>query len=68
MTAGQENVIAAATELIGAMFPRPLAPAYPEISSILQRAIQSALLGSRRMPEGRRFEGRQPRARLGKRM
>ena len=38
-------MVAAATESIGAMFPRPLVPAYPEISSILQRAIHSVLLG-----------------------
>ena len=30
---------------LGAMFPRPLVPAYTEISAILQRYIHSALLG-----------------------
>jgi len=45
VTTGQEKVVAAATASIGAMFPRPLVPAYPEISSILQRAIHSVLLG-----------------------
>ena len=45
VTTGQENVVAAANQSLGAMFPRPLVPAYPEISSILQRAIHSVLLG-----------------------
>ncbi len=45
VTEGQENVVAAADRSLGAMFPRPLVPAYTEISSILQRYIHSALLG-----------------------
>jgi multiple sugar transport system substrate-binding protein len=45
VTAGQENVVAAANQSLGVMFPRPLVPAYTEISSILQKYIHSALLG-----------------------
>jgi multiple sugar transport system substrate-binding protein len=45
VTAGQENVVAAAKQSLGVMFPRPLVPSYTEISSILQRYIHSALLG-----------------------
>ena len=45
VTEGQENVVAAADKSLGAMFPRPLVPAYTEISAILQRYIHSALLG-----------------------
>jgi multiple sugar transport system substrate-binding protein len=45
VTEGQENVVAAADKSLGVMFPRPLVPAYTEISAILQRYIHSALLG-----------------------
>jgi multiple sugar transport system substrate-binding protein len=45
VTEGQENVVAAADKSLGVMFPRPLVPAYSEISGILQRYIHSALLG-----------------------
>ena len=45
VTKGQENVVAAASQSLGAMFPRPIVPAYTEISSILQRYIHSALIG-----------------------
>jgi multiple sugar transport system substrate-binding protein len=45
VTKGQDNVVAAANQSLGAMFPRPLVPAYTEISSILQKNIHSVLLG-----------------------
>src|SRR5262249_24085966 len=45
VTQGQETVVAAANQSLGAMFPRPQVPAYTEISSILQKYIHSALLG-----------------------
>jgi len=42
---GQEAIIKAANTSIGLMTPRPMFPAYPELSSLLQGAIQKALTG-----------------------
>jgi len=45
ITAGQEELIAAAKVGLGAMYPRPTTPKYQELSVALQQAIQEALLG-----------------------
>ena len=45
VTAGLENVIAAAKTSLGLMFARPATPSYPELSAILQKNIQQVLLG-----------------------
>ncbi len=45
VTAGQEELIAAAGVGLAAMYPRPTTPAYNELSALLQVAIQEALLG-----------------------
>lgn len=45
VTAGQEELIAAAGTGLAAMYPRPTTPAYNELSALLQVAIQEALLG-----------------------
>ncbi|MBC7740349.1 MAG: extracellular solute-binding protein [Candidatus Saccharibacteria bacterium] len=45
ITAGQEELIAAAKLALGAMYPRPTTPKYQELSVALQQAIQEALLG-----------------------
>ena len=45
ITAGQEELIAAAKVALGAMYPRPTTPKYQELSVALQQAIQEALLG-----------------------
>ncbi|MGB8811698.1 MAG: extracellular solute-binding protein [Paracoccaceae bacterium] len=45
ITAGQEELIAAAKVGLAAMFPRPTTPKYQELSAALQQAIQEALLG-----------------------
>lgn len=45
VAAGQEDVVAAANTSIAIMTPRPMFPAYPELSSILQKAIHKALSG-----------------------
>ena len=45
VTAGQEELIAAAGVGLAAMYPRPTTPGYNEISALLQVAIQEALLG-----------------------
>lgn len=45
VTAGQEEVVAAANTSLAIMTPRPMFPAYPELSSILQKAIHKALSG-----------------------
>ncbi|HMT13349.1 MAG TPA: extracellular solute-binding protein [Aestuariivirga sp.] len=42
---GQEAIINAANVSIGVMMPRPMFPAYPELSTLLQIAIQKALTG-----------------------
>jgi multiple sugar transport system substrate-binding protein len=42
---GQEALVAAANVGLGAMYPRPTTPSYVELSTILQQAIQQALLG-----------------------
>ncbi len=42
---GQEAVVAAANVSIGVMTPRPQFAAYPELSTLLQAAIQNALAG-----------------------
>ncbi|SON56781.1 putative ABC transporter-binding protein precursor [Hartmannibacter diazotrophicus] len=45
VTAGQEELIAAAKEGLAAMYPRPTTPRYQELSAALQQGIQEALLG-----------------------
>ena len=45
ITAGQEELIAAAKVGLGVMYPRPTTPKYQELSVALQQAIQEALLG-----------------------
>lgn len=45
VSAGQEEVVAAAKTSISIMTPRPMYPAYPELSSLLQKAIHKALSG-----------------------
>lgn len=45
VTAGQEDMIAAAKVGLAAMYPRPTTPGYQEMSAALQQAIQEALLG-----------------------
>ena len=45
VTAGQEEMIAAAKLSLAAMYPRPTTPKYQELSTALQQAIQEALLG-----------------------
>jgi multiple sugar transport system substrate-binding protein len=45
VTAGQEDLIAAAKLGLAAMYPRPTTPKYQELSVALQQAIQEALLG-----------------------
>lgn len=45
VTAGQEELIAAAKVGLAAMYPRPTTPSYQEMSANLQQAIQMALLG-----------------------
>jgi len=45
VSAGQEDMIAAAKLALGAMYPRPTTPKYQELSTALQSAIQEALLG-----------------------
>ncbi|MGJ8530313.1 extracellular solute-binding protein [Maritalea sp.] len=42
---GQEDLVAAATDAIAVMYPRPLVKSYTEISGILQSQIHGALLG-----------------------
>lgn len=46
VTAGQEELVAAAFQSINVMFARPSTPNYPELSAILQKRIQEVLLGS----------------------
>lgn len=43
---GQKDLIAAASVSLAAMYPRPTIPKYNELSSLIQVAIQQALLGS----------------------
>ena len=45
VTAGQEELIAAAGTALAAMYPRPTTPKYNELSALLQVAIQETLLG-----------------------
>jgi multiple sugar transport system substrate-binding protein len=45
VTKGQEAVVAAANTSIGLMTPRPQFASYPELSTLLQTAIQNALSG-----------------------
>jgi multiple sugar transport system substrate-binding protein len=45
VTKGQEAVVAAAKISIGLMTPRPQFASYPELSKLLQTAIQNALAG-----------------------
>lgn len=45
ITAGREDLIAAAKVGLAAMYPRPTTPKYQELSVALQQAIQEALLG-----------------------
>ena len=42
---GQEDLVAAAKQALGAMYPRPLMVQYPEFSTVLQEQLQRALLG-----------------------
>jgi multiple sugar transport system substrate-binding protein len=44
VTAGQEELIAAAKLGLAAMYPRPTTPKYQELSTALQQGIQEALL------------------------
>ncbi len=41
---GQEDLVAAAKQALGAMYPRPLMIQYPEFSTVLQEQLQRALL------------------------
>lgn len=41
---GQEDLVAAAKQALGAMYPRPLMVQYPEFSTVLQEQLQRALL------------------------
>ncbi len=45
VTKGQEAVVKAAKTSIGAMYPRPTVVRYQEVSTILQKALQDALIG-----------------------
>ena len=45
VTEGREELIAAASKALAVMYPRPTTPAYNELSTLLQVAIQEALLG-----------------------
>ncbi|MDI6834887.1 MAG: extracellular solute-binding protein, partial [Rhizobiaceae bacterium] len=45
VTAGQEELVAAAEKGLAAMYARPTTPKYQELSTALQQAIQEALLG-----------------------
>jgi multiple sugar transport system substrate-binding protein len=45
VTKGQEAVVKAASVSIGAMYPRPTVVKYQEVSTILQKALQNAILG-----------------------
>ncbi|MET3898083.1 multiple sugar transport system substrate-binding protein [Devosia sp. UYZn731] len=45
VTGGREELFAAAGTALAAMFPRPTTPNYQELSTVLQVAIQQALLG-----------------------
>ncbi|ORE91271.1 extracellular solute-binding protein [Aurantimonas sp. 22II-16-19i] len=45
VTKGQEELVAAAKQSLAAMYPRPTTPRYQELSTALQLAIQSAILG-----------------------
>ncbi len=45
VTKGQEAVVKAARTSIGAMYPRPTVVRYQEVSTILQKALQDALIG-----------------------
>jgi multiple sugar transport system substrate-binding protein len=45
VTQGQEALIAAAKQSIGAMYPRPTIVSYQQLSAILQKRIQEVLLG-----------------------
>jgi multiple sugar transport system substrate-binding protein len=45
VTKGQEDLIAAAKQSIGAMYPRPTIVSYQQLSAILQKRIQEVLLG-----------------------
>jgi multiple sugar transport system substrate-binding protein len=45
VTDGQEELVAAASKAIAVMSPRPIVPAYTEVSQILQKHLHSILLG-----------------------
>ncbi|PSJ63074.1 extracellular solute-binding protein [Pseudaminobacter soli (ex Li et al. 2025)] len=45
VSAGQEDMIAAAKVALAAMYPRPTTPKYQELSTALQLAVQEAILG-----------------------
>jgi multiple sugar transport system substrate-binding protein len=52
VTQGQEDLVAAATESIAAMTPRPLMASYTEVSGILQAAVHGILLGQTEIDAG----------------
>jgi multiple sugar transport system substrate-binding protein len=52
VTTGQETLIAAAKQSIGAMYPRPTTVSYQELSAILQKRIQEVLLGKSSPEDG----------------
>lgn len=45
VTEGQEDLVAAAKTAIGVIFPRPASVSYQQLSAILQKDLQKALLG-----------------------
>lgn len=45
VTEGQEELVSAASKAIAVMSPRPVVPAYTEVSNILQKHLHSILLG-----------------------
>jgi|TARA_R110001632_G_scaffold131184_2_gene245408 multiple sugar transport system substrate-binding protein len=45
VTNGQEELVTAASKAIAVMSPRPVVPAYTEVSNILQKHLHSILLG-----------------------
>ena len=60
---GQEAVVAAANTSIGLMTNRPQSASYPELSTLLQTAIQKALTG-KETPEAALAEAAAAAARI----
>jgi multiple sugar transport system substrate-binding protein len=60
---GQEDLVAAAKQALGAMYPRPLMIQYPEFSTVLQEQLQNALLGRVTPEEALQATARQVRER-----